>query len=148
MESTQQLAAYALTILDTSNLVGVAQSYAANLIKLRTALMNERRPAGTDDVADHPISRLWVLKLAELSGCTFDWDQWNDAYTQCRDLSMPPSELFTHAYEQGEDGKWYWVATVYGDHKDFYLQHGYRVSMTSRSHGESLWDNEVTPAIA
>lgn len=67
-----ELAKEALAVQNASNIVGVAQSFAAAMVSLSKHL------GSTDEVAKHPITAAWVDKLKSLTGtiCAgYSWDR-------------------------------------------------------------------------
>lgn len=64
MRTIQELAREALEMQDACNLSGVAISFAQAVRDLRAALPD----AGTREINEHPIVRLWVDKLRDLAG--------------------------------------------------------------------------------
>lgn len=64
MKSLKQLAQDALDVQDACNLSGVVHGFSRFMTELNEALPN----LGTDRRNNHPLVRLWVDKLAHLSG--------------------------------------------------------------------------------
>jgi hypothetical protein len=90
MRSLKALAREALDCQDASNLFALARHYAiAVLPNLREALEETlRRPCGTDDIARHPVTQLWVSKLHDLAGMGMsDGAAYGEAYKECLALA-------------------------------------------------------------
>ena len=62
------LAKQALSVQYACNLMGVTSGYHRALCRLSSVLQELGEPCGTDAVAQHPISKLWADKVADLAG--------------------------------------------------------------------------------
>ena len=76
----EQLATEALRVQNACNLSGLAIRFAEVVSELRACLPK----AGTDEINQHPIVRLWVSKLHDLAGMGLsDWAAFADANKAC-----------------------------------------------------------------
>ena len=67
MKTIQQLAREALAVQDACNLSGVAIAFARVMVDLREALEAQDEQADTNRLRFHPITTVWVDKLASLA---------------------------------------------------------------------------------
>lgn len=82
-KTLSELAREALEVQNACNLSGVVHSFSRVVSQLRACLPE----AGTTEINEHPIVRLWVDKLASLSG-TQNSSSWAmEAYRQVRDMA-------------------------------------------------------------
>jgi hypothetical protein len=87
----QQLAQQAIDVQDACNLLGVVNSYAGALLNLRDCLAAEGI-RGSDELANHPVNRLWADKIKSMAGFRFDGGEynskhWTDAYDWCNEMT-------------------------------------------------------------
>ena len=86
MKTIQQLAQEVLRVQDACNLLGVSRAYPAALCDLRAAL---EASGERTRVEDHPITLLWVDKLASLSGSGLtNYGDVYDAFLVVEDLAI------------------------------------------------------------
>lgn len=67
MKTLKQLATEALNVQDACNLSGVVHGFARAIGELRNTLERSGLPASTDDINEHPISKVWADKIAHLT---------------------------------------------------------------------------------
>jgi len=78
------LARLALEVQDACNLSGVVRSWSSEIVELRRLLPN----AGTDDINQHPVNRLWASKAHDLCRMGLsDCDRYAEAYWWCRHVA-------------------------------------------------------------
>jgi hypothetical protein len=78
-KSLKELAADSLAVQDACNLCGVAQSFALAMVDLG------EYTKGTDGRNTHPITKMWVAKLAALSHTDYNLDV--NAYAEVKQLA-------------------------------------------------------------
>lgn len=81
MRTLKELAQEALDIQTACNLCGLAQSFARMMKELGEHVK------GTDALNTHAITRLWVDKMAHLSGVQLGFDTMYNAYADCSQLA-------------------------------------------------------------
>lgn len=85
MKTLKELAAEALAVQGTSNLLGVSNSYAKMIPELRAALVSEKKFG--DDYGEHPIHCLWVSKLSQFAGKDISLSAWYvEAEFACKEM--------------------------------------------------------------
>lgn len=67
MKTVKELAREALAVQDACNLSGVAIAFARVMVDLREALESQNERADTSSLRFHPITTVWVDKLASLA---------------------------------------------------------------------------------
>lgn len=67
MRTLKQLAQEALDVQDASNILGVTLGAHNAAVELQEALAAAQEPCSTDDIAHHPITRLWASKIGHLT---------------------------------------------------------------------------------
>lgn len=88
MRTLQQMAREAIQVQDACNPLGLSKGYAAMLTELRARLAADGQPAGTRDLCDHPVNRLWASKLHDLAGMGMsDTERYGQAYDACKALA-------------------------------------------------------------
>lgn len=105
MRTVAFLAEEAIRVQDASNLVGISHRFGSVPMQLRSALQSRGEPCDTDAVAAHPVIRLWVSKLVQLSGCHGLVEM--EAYEACQRLmeagsepqAMPAPVVAKHYYD-------------------------------------------------
>jgi hypothetical protein len=81
--SLYELAKEALSCQDASNLCGLAQTYARVMRDLMAHGQSTTLPA------QHPISRLWLGKMAALAGIYYNMEDGHTAaYSECMNIKM------------------------------------------------------------
>lgn len=91
MKTLKELAADALSVQNTSNPLGVSKGYAQALSDLNAALKEEGLDNSTYALANHSVNRMWVSKLADMAGMSFDDDgeKLINAINECQNLAQP-----------------------------------------------------------
>lgn len=82
----KELAQEVLAVQNASNPIGIANSYGQAMKHLRDALVEAKLPSGSNDVARHPISLLWLCKLTDMAG--YSNDKIVEANTTCEQLAQ------------------------------------------------------------
>lgn len=86
MKTMQQLAQEAIDIQDACNAGGLVHGWSRSMSDLQDHLRNG---AGTRDVNEHPITKLWASKLHDLARMGLsDMDEYSAAYEQCKKLAQ------------------------------------------------------------
>lgn len=85
MKTMQQLACDALMVQNASNIHGVVNG-------LRRAMDDlSKHVSGSDAVANHPVTRLFVTQIMHLSGMGMaDLDTYQEAHDECQRLAKGP----------------------------------------------------------
>lgn len=88
MRTLKQLAAEAIMVQNACNILGVTNSMHKALCDLRDALGALNLPAGSQDIAFHPITRLWASKVHDLACMGLsDSDRFSTALHECQQLA-------------------------------------------------------------
>lgn len=87
--SLSALAQEAIDVQDAVNIRGVATGYNRMLTELNDRLKIMGQNSSSTDLAEHPIVRLWVCKMASMtfSRCAALNDQYEAALKQCLALA-------------------------------------------------------------
>lgn len=84
MATLKTLAQDAIDCQNACNLSGIAHAFARACSDLRTLLPK----AGTDEINNHPICRLWSDKIAHLTGTqSYGHENMMKAYEECYKLA-------------------------------------------------------------
>lgn len=87
-KTMQELARDALACQDACNILGLARSFGLEVLPdLRAALEGV---FGSDAIANHPVTQLWVSKLHSLANMGLsDLDRYHAAFEACTNLAGP-----------------------------------------------------------
>lgn len=93
--TVRELAQEAILVQDACNPLGLSKSFAKAVEELRDRLVLNGRSGDTRAICNHPITRLWVSKLHDLSNMgVSDVDRFAEAYRAC--LEMAGTTLIGH----------------------------------------------------
>jgi hypothetical protein len=88
MRTVADLAREAVEIQDGCSMLGLSKGFARAVQELKDALDAEGQYEGTDQINQHPVTKLWASKLHDLARMGLsDTEAFGAAYDACRSLA-------------------------------------------------------------